>query len=148
MPRLVSVLGLVLLIGCAKGKTENLPPGVELRQVRSGEVEIVPSVTDLGYCLVFSVAASGDLRQLTSNLEDTSFRCEPGKPIGGGPFRVATDEGRTRFLVLFSDQALSAASVAEQLYDLDGKPRVSALDLSLPGRVRVEIVELAADRAL
>lgn len=136
---LVFVLSLAIAAGCVKKKeVESSRPRVELRRVDNDRVELWPLSADFPFCLVFSIGQSGFFEQRTLNPDGSSLECKPGKPISGHSFRVSLDEGLTRFIVILSDQPLSAVDVAEQLDDLGKKPALSALDLSLPGRVALE----------
>ena len=67
-------------------------------------------------------------------------------------FRIPKAEGKARIFVIFSDQKLAAATVAQQINDL-GTPIFSTLDLRVPGKAvsdssstRRDFVALGAHR--
>src|SRR5688572_20433190 len=123
-PRLAVLLGL-WLIGC-EGRPAPAAHRVELRKTSNDLVELVRKEGISPYCLVYSTAEYGTIRQLTMNETNDSFECPPGAPIGNTPFRIPKSEGKARIFVIFSDQKLPAASVAQQINDL-GKPNFSTL---------------------
>ena len=135
--RIALLLGFFLL-GC-----ENRPPPVAHRvDVRQVEdlVELVPKEGNPPYCLVYSIAEKGTIRQLTMNEENDSFDCPPGAPIAKSGFRIPKKEGKARIFIIFSDQKLSAGTVAQQINDL-GTPNFSALDLRVPGKAVSDVIE-------
>jgi hypothetical protein len=89
---------------------------------------------------VYSIAERGTIRQLTMNEENESFDCPPGVAIGGTSFRIPKAEGKARIFIIFSDQKLGAATVAEQINDL-GTPNFSTLDLRVPGKAVTDVIE-------
>ncbi len=110
-------------------------------------LELVPVAGTPSYCLVFSIAESGVVRQLTMNADDASTHCEPGKPIGGQPFRIPAHEGKVRIYTIFSDQKLAAPPIAEQVRELGSKRDLSAFDLRAPGRVITDTLEFVPEPA-
>src|SRR4051812_36867806 len=92
--------------GCPTKPTGDLPHRLELRKVSANLVELVPRPGAPPNCLAFSVAENGVIRQLTMNADNRSVHCEPGQPIGGVPFRIPANEGKTKIYVFFSDQSL------------------------------------------
>jgi hypothetical protein len=130
---------LLLALGCKE------PAGsvhrVELRRVDGELVELVPLAGTPPYCLAFSIAKGGVVRQLTMNPENTSFDCAPGSPMGGERFRIPAREGKVKIYVLFSDQKLEAQPIADQIHEFAGKPDLTVLDLRAPGRVVTETIE-------
>jgi hypothetical protein len=137
--RRLAVLGWLLLIGC-EGRSAPAVHRVELRKTASDLIELVPKEGLPPYCLVYSIAEYGTIRQLTMNETDDSFDCPPGAPIGNTSFRIPKAEGKARIFVIFSDQKLAAASVAQQINDL-GKPHFSTLDLRVPGKAVSDVIE-------
>jgi hypothetical protein len=104
-------------------------------------MEIIPKEGQLPYCMLFTVSEKGIIRQLTMTRENRSIKCDAGKRIYNSSFRVPVEEGKIRAYVFFSDQRIQAGSVAQQLYDLRDKTRVTAMDFRLPGSVAVEMLE-------
>ncbi|HMJ55691.1 MAG TPA: hypothetical protein VK540_26630 [Polyangiaceae bacterium] len=127
------------LFGC-----ENRSPPVvhrlELRQVPGELLELVPKEGSPPYCLVYSIAERGTIRQLTMNEANESFDCPPGEAIGHTSFRIPKAEGKARIFVIFSDQKLAATTVAAQINDL-GTPNFSTLDLRVPGKAVSDVIE-------
>jgi hypothetical protein len=139
--RVALVVSLVLLAAC-----DALPAKpnrrVELKTLTGNTVELLPTESQLPYCLLFSLSDQGVLRQLTMTHENKSVPCEAGKPIGGVSYRVPIEEGRVRLLAFFSDRKLNAGSVAQQIYELrETNPRFMPYDLRLPGEVFAEFIE-------
>ena len=74
------------------------------------------------------------------NETNDSFDCPAGAPIGNTSFRIPKVEGKARIFVIFSDQRLAAATVAQQINDL-GTPNFSTLDLRVPGKAVGDVIE-------
>jgi hypothetical protein len=122
---------------------------VELRKLSGTTVQLLPLQGQLPYCLVFTIAASGVIRQLTMNPEDSALECPANAPIGGVTYRLPVAEGKVKIYVLFFDRKLKASSVAAQIVDKareatpspDGV-ELTATDLRLPGQATVEVLDL------
>jgi len=131
----------VVLLGCLAGcaqKDGAASARAELRHLGGARFQVVPSAEQLPYCLVFTVSDQGVTRQLTMTRENRSIRCEAGKPVFNTSFLVPPEEGPVRAYVLFSDQRLSAGSIAQQLYDNAARGHVTATDFRVPGTLVVE----------
>ncbi len=128
-----------LLVSCPQTSTPSRR--VEMRTLGGNSAQLIPTPGQLPYCLVFTIAASGIIRQLTMSHDDRSISCAADKPIGGVRYRFPISEGRVRIFVLFSDRKLDAGSVAEQVVEKGSSPQLSATDLRVPGRVNVEVLE-------
>lgn len=140
--QLSSVLAVLLLAGCPDSKPAAPIHKVELKKLSGTTVELVPTDLQLPYCLVFTISEKGIVRQLTMNRQNRAVKCEAGQSIGGVSYRIPLDEGPVRFHVFLSSTQLNAGSVAQQIYELSAKnPRFSALDLRLPGDVKVETLD-------
>ncbi len=139
------VVSFSILLSSCKNTPQGPPHRVELRKLGGESIEIVPLAGAPSSCLVFSVAQSGVVRQLTMNADDTSMDCEPGKPIGGQPFRIVAREGKVRIYTVFSDQKLAAAPIAEQIHELADKADLTGLDLRAPGRVTTDVLEFVPE---
>ncbi|MBX5483307.1 MAG: hypothetical protein IRZ16_15910 [Myxococcaceae bacterium] len=150
MDRLVAVaLAGTLLVGsgCSHPQEER-PPRAELRRITGNTFELLPTQAAVPtgkdgqrYCLVFTQASTGVIRQLTMTQENKSVRCAPGEPIGHVRYRIPVEEGPVRVHIFFSDQKLNAGSIAAQLYEHKGDPSFHPMDLRLPGDVVVETLE-------
>lgn len=143
MTRWISAVAVVALgaVGCQPEQKPAVPARAELKTVSGSTMEIIPKPGQHPYCMLFTVSEKGIIRQLTMTRENRSIKCEAGKRIFNSIFRVPVEEGKIRAYVFFSDQRIQAGSVAQQLYDLRDKPRVSAMDFRLPGSVAVEMLE-------
>ncbi|MFL5354398.1 hypothetical protein [Archangium sp.] len=143
MTRWASAVAVVALgaVGCQQEQKPASPARAELRSVSGSTMEIIPKEGQHPYCMLFTVSEKGIIRQLTMTRENRSIKCDAGKRIYNSSFRVPVEEGRINAYVFFSDQRIQAGSVAQQLYDLRDKPRVSAMDFRLPGSVTVEMLE-------
>ncbi|MET0403401.1 MAG: hypothetical protein ABW123_13395 [Cystobacter sp.] len=136
----VAVLGW-MGVGCQQEQKAATPSRAEIRTVGNSTVEFIPKDAQHPYCLLYTVSEKGVIRQLTMTRENRSIRCESGKRIYNSAFRIPVEEGKIRAYVFFSDQRIQAGSVAQQLYDLRDKPKVTAMDFRLPGSVTVAQLE-------
>ena len=136
-----AVAVLVLAGGCTRDDKAAAPSRAQIRKVSGATMEVVPNEGQFPYCLLFTVSEKGVIRQLTMTRENRSIKCDPGKPIANTSFRVPTQEGKVRVYVIFSDQRIQAGSVAQQLYELRDRPRVTGFDFRLPGQASVENLE-------
>jgi hypothetical protein len=100
----------------------------------------VPREGNPPYCLVYSIAERGTIRQLTMNDSNESFECPAGAAIGDAKYRIPKSEGKARIFAVFTDQKLSATTVATQIGDL-GTPNFSPLDLRIPGKAVSDVIE-------
>jgi len=128
-----------LLVSCPQ--TSAPSHRVEIRTLGGNSAQLIPTEGQLPYCLVFTIAANGIIRQLTMSHDDRSISCPADKPIGGVRYRFPISEGKVRIFVLFSDRKLDAGSVAEQVMEKGSLPTINATDLRLPGRVTIEVIE-------
>ena len=136
-----SALVAPLLASCPR---PNAPSArVEIRTLGGNSAQLVPAEGQLAYCLVFTFAASGTIRQLTMSPDDKSVSCPAHEPIGGVRYRFPISEGRVRIMVLFSDRRLDAGSLAEELLQVGPQTTITATDFRLPGRVNVEVLDFA-----
>lgn len=140
MRALWAALGVALLIAC-----ESKPGAPErralLRPTGATTFELLPTRGQDGFCLAYTLSKVGTLRLLTMSEANQSFECPAERPVGGVPYRVPLEDGPVRVFVLFTSQAVSAASVSEQLLGVGSRPGVSALDLRLPGRAALEVLD-------
>ncbi|KFE60991.1 hypothetical protein [Hyalangium minutum] len=136
-----AVAVLALTAGCTQDNKQAPPTRAQLRKVSGSTMEIVPSEGQLPYCLVYTVSQKGVIRQLTMTRENRSIKCDSGRPVANASFRVPAQEGPVKVYVFFSDQRVQAGSVAQQLFELQGRPRVTAMDFRLPGQAFVEMLE-------
>jgi hypothetical protein len=131
-------VSVAVLVACARSAAPD--HRAELRRISGDTVQIVPSEGQLPYCLVFTHSAKGQVRQLTMSKSNNSVKCPAGEPVLGLTYRIPVDEGAVQVHVLFSDQRLEAASVANQLNDMSSKS-FSPIDFRLPGKVVVETID-------
>jgi hypothetical protein len=132
---------LVLGAGCTRDEKPAVQARAQIRKVSGATMEVVPNEGQFPYCLLFTVSEKGVIRQLTMTRENRSIKCEPGKPIANTSFRVPAQEGKVKVYVIFSDQRIQAGSVAQQLYELRDRPRITGFDFRLPGQASVESLE-------
>ncbi len=140
MTKGVVFAALGLLAACADEKKAEPAARVTLRRVTGTTFELLPADNQQLHCLAFTISGNGVIRQLTMSRENVSFACPAGKPVGGHPFRVPIEEGTVKVHVLFSSQRLNAATVAQQLLDLRERPKISSMDLRLPGDAAIETI--------
>jgi hypothetical protein len=136
--------GFFVMLGVVFFGCDNKPAAavhrVEIRQKGDDSVELVPKEGNPPFCLVYSIAERGTIRQLTMNEKNDSFECPAGEPIGKTTYRIPKSEGKAKIFVIFTDQKLLAHTVATQISDL-GTPSFSALDLRIPGKAVSDVVE-------
>jgi hypothetical protein len=139
-------LSAALSLACSTPK-EQPKPRAELRKVGPSTVEVLPAPGQLPYCLLFSTSETGVTRQLTMNFEDMSVPCEAGSPVGGVPYKIPVSDGKTRIHILFSDRALKASSLAQQIGEIAStNPAFKAMDLRAPGQLLTESLEFTPSR--
>ncbi len=141
MKRLGTGIAPLLLVLAACPEKQPPPRRAELRKISGNSVRVIPAPGQLPYCLVFTLSATGVIRQLTMEGENLSLDCPAGEPIGGVSYRFPISEGPVRIYILFSDRRLNAGSVAPQIVERAGAPYLNVTDLRLPGRANAEVLE-------
>ena len=136
----VGIASLMLVLAACPEK-QPPPRRAELRKISGNSVRIVPAAGQLPYCLVFTLSATGVIRQLTMEGENVSLDCPAGAPIGGVSYRFPISEGPVRIYLLFSDRRLNAGTIAPQIVEKAGAPYLNVTDLRLPGRANAEVLE-------
>lgn len=134
---------LLLMLGCKNGNLPTPQGRFEIRKISGETVQFVPTASQLPYCLIFTQSKDGTLRQMTMSNENRSVHCPPGQPVMGLTFRIPVSEGPVKVLAFFSDQKLTAASVAQQLLE---SPDGSPMDLRAPGTVNAQVIEFTPTR--
>lgn len=140
-----AVAVLALGAGCSKEAPSQAPARAQIRKVSGSTMEVIPTEGQLPYCLLYTVSQKGIIRQLTMTRENRSIKCRAGKPIANASFRVPVQEGPVKVYIIFSDQRVHAGSVAQQLYELGDRPRLTGMDFRLPGRAFVEMLEFTPE---
>ncbi|WP_224244352.1 hypothetical protein [Hyalangium gracile] len=135
-----AVAVLALGAGCSKGN-DGAQARAQIRKVGGSMMEVVPSDGQLPYCLLYTVSQKGIVRQLTMTRENRSIKCDAGRPIANASFRVPVQEGPVKVYVIFSNERIQAGPVAQQLFELQGRERVTGMDFRLPGQAFVEMLE-------
>jgi hypothetical protein len=136
-----------LLLGCqsvSKGPTER----VRLNKTGAATFELIPHAQQLPYCLVYSVADTGVIRQLTMNSQNASFECPAQIPVGGRPFKCVVKEGPVTIYVVQTSEVVRAAVVTQQLVEAPRRQAITAMDLRLPGQVTLERLRFAPEEEL
>jgi hypothetical protein len=111
---------------------------VEVKAVGPASIELIPAAGLPPYCLVFTLAERGPVRQLTPLDPNEAIPCPAGAPIGDTRYRIPRMEGKVQIYLVFADRPIEGHPVAVQLRELGGKPGFSAMDLRAPGNVRLE----------
>lgn len=132
---------LAMLSGCTESPKSEPPSRMLLNRMGGSTFQLVPTENQLPYCLAYTVSRSGLTRQLTMSEANQSFPCSAGKPLGGRTYRVPLNEGPVHVLVFFSSQPIAAASLSQQLLDLPDRQKVSVMDLRLPGKATLELID-------
>lgn len=135
----VAVCAAVLATAC-KRPAPTPAHRMEIRTVTGNTVQFVPAADQLPYCLIYTQSGKGVMRQMTLPRSNQSVQCTAGEPVLGLRFRMPADEGPVRVHVLFSDQRLQAAVLAEQVVEMTS-PDFNPNDLRLPGRVVLETLD-------
>jgi hypothetical protein len=143
MRRMICGALLMTWISACSEKKAPTTRRAEVRKVSGEVVEIVPTAGQFAFCLVFTTARNGVIRQLTIRRDNLSVRCEGSVPIGKTTYRIPADEGPVKIRIFFSDQRLDASSVAQQIAESVGTPDFNPVNFRLPGRVYVETLEYA-----
>jgi hypothetical protein len=135
----VAVCAAVLAAACKQSAS---PPAhrMDIRTVTGNTVQFIPAVDQLPYCLIYTQTDKGVLRQMTLTRSNQSVPCAAGEPVLGLRFQMPAEEGRVHVHILFSDQRLQAAAVAEQVVEMNN-PGFNPNDLRLPGRVVLETLD-------
>jgi hypothetical protein len=141
MQRMICGALLVTWISACSEKKAPTVRRAEIRKVSGEVIEIVPTPDQFPYCLVFTTAGNGVIRQLTIRRDNRSVRCEARAPIGRTTYRIPADEGPVKVHIFFSDQRLDASSVASQIAESVGTPDFNPVNFRLPGRVYVQTLE-------
>ncbi len=141
MRRMICGALLLTWISACSEKMARTERRAAIRKVSGEVIEIVPTLDQFPYCLVFTTAGNGVIRQLTIRRDNRSVRCESRAPIGRTTFRIPADEGPVKIHIFFSDQRLDASSVATQIAESVGTPDFNPVNFRLPGRVYVETLE-------
>jgi len=113
---------------------------MEIRTVTGNTVQFIPAPDQLPYCLIYTQSDKGVTRQMTLTQSNQSVPCPSGEPVLQRRFRIPADEGHVRVRILFSDQRLQAAEVAEQVVEMV-KPAFDPNDLRVPGHVLLETLD-------
>ena len=132
--RCLALLAAIAMFPSCDQKPAQAAHRVELREKSANLIELVPAEGTLPYCLAFSIAERGVVRQLTMGEDDKSLDCPPGKPIGNVPFRMLPNEGTVRIYVFFSEEKLAAGSLAQQVTELAKSPTSARSTCACPAR--------------
>lgn len=135
---LANLCAAVLMTACKKASPAR--PRMEIRPVTGNIVQFIPGADQLPYCLIYTQSDKGVTRQMTMTQSNQSVPCPAGEPVLGLRFRLPGDEGRVKVRVLFSDQRLQAAMLAEQVVEM-ASPAFNPMNLRLPGRVLLESLD-------
>jgi hypothetical protein len=128
---------------CAQPTKPEAPRRATLYRTGGTTFEIAPTEGQHPYCLVYTVSKTGLTRLLTMSRRNESFECAAGRPIGGHAYRVPLEEGPVKVYTLFTTQAVSAASVSQQLLDQKNRLQLSVMDMRLPGAAALESLDFS-----
>ena len=142
---------MLLLAACSHtdangdASSQRAPPAgagrATLQAVGPASIKILPSERQPPYCLAFTVAEKGAVRQLTMTPTNESIPCSAGEPVGGTEYRIPPSEGKVRVYVVFSDRKLDATPIGLQVHELGRGVGLTAMDLRAPGQVLLETLE-------
>lgn len=134
-------------VGCEGQKQAESTKRATLTHLGGSLIEVVPAEGQLPYCMVFTVAEKGTVRQLTLTRENRSIRCEAKKPVANRSFRIPPNEGKVAVYVFFSNERVQAGPIAQQLYEAAPRGQVSAMDFRAPGQLFVERLDFIPEEA-
>jgi hypothetical protein len=140
MPKALAIVVCAAVLAAACRRSAPTPARMEIRTVTGNTVQFIPAADQLPYCLIYTQSDKGVMRQMTLARSNQSVACPAGEPVLGLHFRLPADEGRIRVHILFSDQRLQAAALAEQVVEMTS-PGFNPNDLRLPGRVVLETLD-------
>ncbi len=138
-------LAVALLVLAACSQQTAPPERVKLNRTGGTTFELIPGEKQYPYCLAFTVASNGTIRQLTMAKDNKSFQCPAGKPVGGTSYKVPGTEGAVQVHVLFTSQRVPAASVARQIVELSASQSLHPLNLRLPGEASLVSLEFTPE---
>lgn len=138
-----ALLGGLLCSACSTPAPTPVAPRASLSRTGGTTFELLPAAGQHPFCLAYTVSKSGLTRQLTMSPSNQSFECPAGKPVGQHAYRVPLNEGPVRVYVLFTSQAVNAASVSQQLLDATDRQRLSVMSLRLPGAATLEALDFS-----
>jgi len=142
-------LAFPLALALALTACSSSPPAakrVELKAVGPATIELYPAAGMPPFCLVYTAASNGTVRQLTPLDPNEAIPCPAGAPIGGTRYKIPSAEGPVQIHVLFADRAIDGRPIAAQVRELGQKPGFSAMDLRAPGNVLLETMSFAPGR--
>lgn len=132
----------IVVVACSKPAPA--PSRVRVEREGSASFRVSPTAGQLPFCLVFSTSSKGVVRQLTMSPKNASVDCTAGAPIGGVTYTAPPSDGATRVYVVFSDQAIEATPIAQQIHEIaEHGGVVTAMDLRAPGQLAIDSFELA-----
>ncbi len=143
--RTITYLCLSLSLAVACDKKTPIARRAQVRSVGTNVIEIIPTEGQLPYCLVFTTAQSGTIRQLTRTRGNQSVRCIAGEPIGRTSFKIPPEEGAVKIHIFFSDRRLDAGDVVAQMNQQLSGPEFHPMDYRLPGTVTSETLSWSPD---
>ncbi|APR87749.1 hypothetical protein A7982_13098 [Minicystis rosea] len=111
---------------------------VEVRAVGPSSIELIPAAGLPPFCLVYTIAAKGIVRQLTPLDPNEAIPCPAGAPIGSTRYKIPPAEGNVRIHIVFSDRAIDGRPIAAQVRELGATPTFTGMDLRAPGNVLLE----------
>ncbi|WP_375761121.1 hypothetical protein [Corallococcus exercitus] len=145
---LLTVLALSAgFVSCDDAKPPAKPKRAQVKRTGPATMEIIPAGGQLPYCMLFTTSEKGVIRQLTPTRENRAIRCDANQPVANTSFRVPVQEGKVRVYVFFSDESVPTGWVAQQLYELRDRERITAMDLRLPGRISMETLEFTPEKS-
>jgi len=131
-----------LLAGCSRGPSASTGARrASLQALGPASIVILPGERQPPYCLAFTAAEQGTVRQLTMAPANESIPCPAGEPLGGTEYRIPPGEGKVRVYVIFSDRKLDATPIGAQIRELGKGGSLTAMDLRAPGQVLLETLE-------
>lgn len=112
-------------------------------EVSGQEMKVIPAKGQYPFCLVFSASTNGVVRQVTLAEDNMSVPCSADRPIGDRTYPVPMHESGAKIYVVFSDRAIEAIPVAQQIRELTGKHiEPTAMDLRAPGNVAIAVIDV------
>src|SRR4051812_26985952 len=116
---------LALALAMALAACSSSPPAarrVAVKAVGPATIELYPTAGLPPFCLVYTAASSGIVRQLTPLDPNEAIPCPSGAPIGGTRYKIPPAEGPVQIYVIFADRAIDGRPIASQVREFGQKP--------------------------
>lgn len=142
----LALLAALIACNCSTPPATKAPEKrVSLRRVSGTSIELIPAEGQAPYCLAYTVAKNGPIRQLTMSEKNLSFSCPPGIPIGKRLFKIPAGEGPVKVYVFFTSLPVQAGSLSQQILEAPNAHALQIMNMRLPGQATLESLDFAPE---